>query len=222
MHGGDLARRWIVANVIVMVAMAVCGLLAFGIRNSLGVESAEAALPARTGYVAAEAIMTLACLALYARLTGAVLRRIGPALPGRGWLVIHLVIGLVAGAGLGALLAQPGDSEPIDWNETGAVAILFVFALIVVAGTVLGAIVGGHQALILRRVAHDTGAWIAFSALANGIGLLTVAAMYSFLPTRQTLATEVVVESVITFAGIVSAIVMLPALRRLCPRMAES
>jgi hypothetical protein len=36
MHINDLVRRWIVANFIVMVAMAACGLLGFGIRNSFG------------------------------------------------------------------------------------------------------------------------------------------------------------------------------------------
>jgi hypothetical protein len=219
MKVSDLARRWIVANFITMVATAAFGLLGFEVRYLLDVESADAALSAKVWYVAAEIIMTAASLALYAQLTGAVLRRIVPAFPWRSWLAVHLVIGLVVGAGAGALLAQPGDSEPMDWNDTAF--LLFLFAVVPVGGAALRALLGGLQALILRRVATGTGAWIAFSALAAGMMLLIVVAALPFLPSGPSFAAEAAIQGVVVLACVPSAIVTLPALRRLRPRTAE-
>ena len=160
MNVSDLARQWIVANFAVMVATAAFGLLGFGIRYSLDLDSADAALSAKICYVAAEIIMATASLGLYAQLAGAVLRQIVPAFPWRSWLAVHLIIGLVIGAWQGVLLAGPGgDSEPIDWNDTAF--LLFMFILVPIGGAALGAVVGGLQALILRRVAHGSGAWMA-------------------------------------------------------------
>jgi hypothetical protein len=220
MHMSDLARRWIAANVLTMVATAAFGLVGFGIRNSLGLDGADAALSARICYVAVEIIISTACLALYAQLAGAVLRRIVPALPWRGWLAVHLVIGLVAGAGTGALLVEPGDSEPIDWNDT--TFLQFALVLAPIGGAVLGAVIGGLQALILRRVAHGAGTWIAFSALATSVTLLIVVGAFPFSPLGPTFAAEAVMQGVTVLAGVVNAIMMLPALRRLRPRTAES
>jgi hypothetical protein len=220
MNISDLARRWIVANFITMVATAAFGLLGFGVRYSLDLDSADAALSAKICYVAAEIIMSAASLALYAQLTGTVLRQIVPAFPWRSWLALHLVIGLVAGAGTGALLAGPGgDSEPIDWNDTGFLA--FMFSVVPIGGAVLGAVIGGLQALILRRVAHGAGAWIAFSTLATSITLPIVVGAFPFSPLGSTFAAEAVMQGVIVLAGVVNAIMMLPALRRVRPRTAE-
>ena len=216
MHISDLARRWIVANFITMVATAAFGLVGFWVRYWLDVESADAALFARICYVAAESVMSAACLLLYAQLAGAVLRRIVPALPWRRWLALHLVIGLAAGAATGALLAEPGNSEPIDWNDTGI--LLFLFAVVPIGGAVLGAVIGGLQALILRRVAHGAGTWIAFSALATGVMLTIVVGAFPFSPLGSTFAAEAVVQGVTVLAGVVSAIVMVPALRHLRAR----
>ena len=219
MNLSDLARRWIVANFITMVATAAFGLLGFGIRHSLDLDSADAALSAKICYVAAEIVMTAAALALYAQLTGAVLRRIVPAFPWRSWLALHLVIGLVVGAGQGVLLAEPADSEPTDLNDTGF--LLFMSAVVPIGGALLGAVIGGLQALILRRVAHGAGAWIAFSALATSVTLVIVVGAFPVSPLGSTFAAEAVMQGVTVLAGVVNAIMMLPALRRLRPRTAE-
>jgi hypothetical protein len=218
MNISDLARRWIAANFITMIVTAAFGLLGFGVRYLLDVESADAALSAKICYVAAEIVMTAACLALYAQLTGAVLRQIVPAFPWRGWLAVHLVIGLVAGAGTGALLAQPGDSEPIDWNDTGF--LWFTFALVPIGGAVLGAAFGALQALILRRVAYGAGAWIAFSSLAASVTVAIVVGALPFSPLGPIFASEAFSQSVDVLGGVIGAVVMLPALRRLRPRTA--
>jgi len=220
MHISDLARRWIAANFITMVATAAFGLVGFWVRYLLDVESADAALSARICYVAAEIVMTAAGLALYAQLTGAVLRRIVPAFPWRSWIAMHLVIGLVVGAGVGALLAQPGDSEPIDWNDTGFV--LFTFALVPVAGAVLGAVFGALQALILRRVADGVGPWIAFSSLAASVTAAIVVGALPFSPLGPTFASEAFSQSVDVLGAVIGAVVMLPALRHLRPRTTGS
>ena len=164
--------------------------------------------------------MTAASLAVYAHLTGAVVREIVPAFPWRSWLAIHLVIGLVAGAATGLAGARPGgDSEPIDWNDT--TFLLLALVLVPIGGAMLGAVIGGLQALILRRVAHGAGTWIAFSALATSVTLLIVVGAFPFSPLESTIAAEAVTEGVIVFAGVANAIMMLPALRRLRPRTAE-
>jgi hypothetical protein len=215
-----LARRWIVANFVAMVATAAVELLGVGLRYLLDLESADAVLSAKICYVAAEIIMTAASLALYAQLTGAVLRQIVPAFPWRGWIAIHLIIGLVSGAAMGLVAARSGgDSEPIDWNDAGV--LVFLFAVIPVGGAALGALFGGLQALILRRVAHGAGAWTAFSALATGVLLLIVAAALPLLPSGPSFAAEAAIQGVVVFASVPSAIMMLPALRRLRPRTAD-
>jgi hypothetical protein len=220
MNISDLARRWIVANVVAMVATAAVGLLGFGLRYSLDLDSADAALSTKICYVTAEIIMTAASLAVYAQLAGTVLRKIVPAFPWRSWLAIHLVIGLVAGAATGVAAAGPGgDSEPIDWSDTGF--LVFMFAVVPIGGAVLGAIIGGLQALILRRVAHGVGAWIAFSALATSVTLSIVVGAFPFSPLGSTFATEAVMQGVTVLAGVANAIMMLPALPRLRPRTAE-
>jgi hypothetical protein len=194
--------------------------LGFGIRYSLDLDSADASLSANICYVAAEIIIAAASLALYARLTGAVLRQIVPAFPRRSWLALHLVIGLVIGAGQGVLLAEPGgDSEPIDWNDTAL--LLFMFVLVPLGGAALGAVVGGLQALILRRVAHGLSAWIAFSALATSVTLAIVVGAFPFSSLGSTFATETAMQGVTVLAGVVNAIMMLPALRRLRARTAD-
>jgi hypothetical protein len=216
MRISDLARRWIVANFVAMVATAAVGLLGFGLHNLLDLDSADAVLSAKICYVAAEIIMTAACLAVYAQLTGAVLRQIVPAFPWRSWLAIHLVTGSVAGAATGVAAAGPGgDSEPIDWNDTGF--LVFMFAVVPIGGAVLGSVIGGLQALILRRVARGAGAWIAFSALATSVTLSIVVGAFPFSPLGSTFAAEAVMQGVTVLAGVVNAIMMLPALRRLRP-----
>jgi hypothetical protein len=70
MNISDLARWWITANFLTMVATAAFGLLGFGIRYLLEVESADAALSAKFWYVTAEIVMTTAGCALSARRIG--------------------------------------------------------------------------------------------------------------------------------------------------------
>ena len=96
-----------------------------------------------------------------------------------------------------------------------------MFILVPIGGAALGAVVGGLQALILRRVAHGSGAWMAFSALATSVTLAIVVGAFPFSPLESTLAAETAMQGVTVLAGIVNAVVMLPALRRLRPRTAE-
>lgn len=217
MHISDLARRWIIANFVIMIATAAAELLNFGIRHALGLDSANALLSAKVTYVIAQTILTLATFVIYAKLTGDVLRVVVPAFPRRSWLAIHLVMGLVVGAGASAAGVSPSDSEPIDWTDTAVIVLMFV--LVAVGGAVLGAIVGGLQALILRRAAYGARAWIAYSALATGLMLLISIGVLSFLPLEQTFVAEAARQASTIVAGVIWALIMLPALRRLRPRI---
>jgi hypothetical protein len=155
-------------------------------------------------------------LAAFAHLTAKVLRTIVPALPWRSWMTLHVAFGLVAGIGAGLAITEPSDPEPIDWSESGL--LLVVAAFVVAIGVFIGAVFGGLQAWVLRGAAQGTGLWILASAASMVILLAIVAASLPLLPPEQTFSREFAQQVAFVIGGIVAAVVMLPALKRLQPR----
>ena len=123
----DIARSWILANVIALVVTAVLGLIGYGIRKMLGADIDGAEFATQANYVTIETVLTMLGFALYARLTGAVMASELPAFPRENWMTMHLVLGILAGLCLGWSLLEPStDSEPMDWGDTGLLIFLFV------------------------------------------------------------------------------------------------
>jgi len=211
----DVAPAWIVANFVSMSVAGVLMLAAFLLRSAMDVTAADTSFTAKAVFVAFEIFIALLYMALYARMTGVVLRRIVPDLPQRGWLAVHLAIGAIMGIALGLLMLEPDSDEPIDWaNEESAV----IASVLVLCGVLFGAALGGMQAAVLRRVADGTRFWITMSAAMMGIVTLVAIASLLLGPVKPTLASGALSSIVFTIIGTIAAAIMLPALRRLRPR----
>jgi len=164
----DIARSWILANVISFVVTATFSLVGYGLRKTLGIGATDAAFFAQLTYVAAEVVLSAVNFALFARLTGAVLATMIPALPHRHWLALHLTLGILGGLVSGLTTLQPeGQSEPFDWDDTAL--LIFMFVMFAAGGALAGAVFAGLQALVLRPVAAGLRLWIVSSAAALGI-----------------------------------------------------
>jgi hypothetical protein len=219
----EIARRWIVANVIGSIVICATSLLDYAFRKWLGAGSAETGSPTAIRVIAS-VLLTTPAFVLYAWLTGRVLRQIVPALSMRAWMALNLVIALVLGIGFEILFAdQPetaDQSEPINWSELGLLFIPVALVLGAVVGALLGAVSGSLQALVLRRAAGGTGSWIAFSSLASAVAFMLLAAAFLFLTADGTAVHDDAIQAAAAVTLFVPAFVMLPALRRLRPRTA--
>lgn len=211
----DVAPAWIVANFVPMAVAGVLMVLAFLLRGALGLSGGEGGPAAKAILIAFEIVAGLVYMALYARMTGAVLRRIVPDLPQGTWLAAHLAVGVFAGAALGLLLLEPDSDEAIDWADPD---FLILLALLTLCAVLLGAVFGAVQAAVLRRVAHGALFWIGLSAVAMGAVAFAAIAVLPFQAPRPTLASEILNAILFALVGILMAVIMLPALRRLRPR----
>jgi hypothetical protein len=212
----DIARRWIVANALAMLFLAVASLLGYAARTILAVEAENAAFAARAAYVAIEVVLVATSMAIFASLTGSVIKRIIPALPWRRWMTVHLLVGLVTGVATGLVLMKPAETEPMDWRD--AEMLILGAAFVVIAGSLAGAAFGSIQAYVLRPVASGTGLWVFANVAAMVILLGIVVASFALLTPQQTLANELAQQAVLAIAGVIGAVAMLPALLRLQPR----
>lgn len=211
----DVAPAWIVANFVSMAVAGVLMVLAFLLRGALGLSGGEGGPAGKAILIAFEIAAGLVYMALYARMTGTVLRRIVPDLPQRAWLAVHLAVGVVGGAALGVLMLEPDSDDPIDWADGDFLTLLAVLAF---CGVLLGAVFGGVQAAVLRRAAHGALFWIGLSAVAMGAVAFAAIAVLPFQAPRPTLASEVLNAILFSLVGILMAVTMLPALRGLRPR----
>ncbi len=213
----DIARSWIVANVISIAVTATLGLAGYGLLQLLSIGTADVTFLVQAAYLAAEVAISTFSFALFARLTGAVLAAV-IALPHREWLSLHLVLGILGGLGYGLISLQPeSESESFDWNDTAFV--VFTFAIFAVAGALAGATFASLQALVLRRVATGLRLWIASGAAALGIvTTLILIAVLTVIPSEQGLVPELVMASAFVMAGVAGAVVMIPAVQRLRPK----
>lgn len=209
-----IARRWIVANAIPATIVACWGLASLVLRQWLELANPGMALGLRLSYATALLIIGIGTYALFAHLSGPVLRYLVPSLPQRGWLAIHLVIGLLSG-GSDALLALAGKREPFDWSDVDAGFLVFIPFVIAAWGMLFGALFGAAQAIILRQAAEGWRSWIVVSAVAGTVWVLAIAIPLPFQPRRETLGGEVATEITRFIAELVYAVMMLPALARL-------
>lgn len=213
-----LTRDWLIANFIVMLVVAACGLAGYLALTWLGADSPDVRAATLAAYMTIETILAFVSFGAYASLIGRVLQRIVPLFPWRDWMAVHLAMGLVAGPCVALLMAEPADPEPMDWSDTGLV--VFLFTVGPAAAALLGAAIGALQAVVLKRVARGMPRWIGFSALSVGVMLTAVLPVQLAMAQQRTLGSEIISEGTLVIAGVVAAIVMLPALRRLRPRSA--
>jgi hypothetical protein len=164
----SIAAHWIKNNVVAAIIFRAASLVIYGISQAAGGEDAgpDAVVVL---YLADIASWVLAGIA-YGVLTGAVLQRIVPHLPVRVWIAMQGVLaGIMAvdsGSGFTAALASV--PAPADDDGLFEAVLLFLGAFI---GAIVGALGGGAEALVLRRAASGTLAWIGWSTVAYAISI---------------------------------------------------
>ena len=126
---------------------------------------------------------------------------------------------LLPGFGLALTYTAP-TGEPDDWSETGLLEWTLLVLLFLAAFALVGAAIGSLEALVLRRAAEGMRNWIAISALAAAVMVLTAIPVLLFYPADGTFVREVATEGVVFVSAVAGGFVMLLALRRLRPRTA--
>jgi hypothetical protein len=230
--GPSLGAKWIKANLLVAILVPLTtALLPFMLNRIPGMPltslTAMSWLNAALGFFAVAANMTI-----YAILTASVLGEKLPAFSRRAWIATHLALAAVLGLLLALINFQPGAGSrsggESEWTELLAASggtsdwiALLIGALVVML--TFGAVIGGLQALVLRRAARGMLAWIAGSVIG---GCAAAAVPIAFDLARSGLArpgSNVVVMSILSESGpflwvMTMAIMMLPAFNRLAPK----
>jgi hypothetical protein len=207
-----IAVHWIKANVLAAIVLCGATLASYAVRRAVGAEDAGLGVAVAL-HLADIASWVLAGLA-YGVLTGAVLQRIVPNLPARAWIALQAALFCISAveSGIGFTAALVSIPAAADDNGLFETVILFVGALV---GAILGALGGGAEALVLRRAASGTVAWIGWSTLAYAIVIALFIGCARLWDTGSDFAGELIWQ-VLTFVGaMIIAVVMLPAVRRL-------
>ena len=218
--GPSVNRNWIKANAVAAAIYATVGVLTFATDKLLGVSDPATAMAFR-GIAAAIALAgTIVPIVAYAMLTGAVLAEKLPKFSQRGWIALHGSIGAVFGTivvivtlfGLAANnnVTPPTPSLPVLITGLSVAAVMMAM---------FGALMGGLQALVLRKAATGSGTWIALSAIVAPLALIVVVVVAFGLGQNSNGFTGAILMQGAMFAAMVgAAVMMLPALNRLTPR----
>lgn len=209
----DIARAWIVANLIASVVSGILAVLLTWVRSAIDPTDVVGLAVDRGLLIAVTALQ----FAIYARLSGAVLGSILPVLSQKIWLEVHLLVGALVG--IFFTLVAPSvdaDSGPLELKDTAeGIFIVVMFGL---SGGVLGAMMGWLQSLVLRRVAEPTSLWIVSTALATSIMMAAVITQTLLFPEESGVRSELLLSTTLVLAETVGAVLMVPAVLRLRPK----
>jgi len=191
----------------------VLGLVAFGVRQLLGMPDPDAGFVAKAILLAAEVVLAAIALAVYANRTGAVLERKLPDFPTLTWVALHILVGIALGIFV-ALSEMSSAPTPYKAPEGSLVVSMAIGGML--AGAFIGAALGGLQALVLRKAAREIVVWIRWSALAGtsfgGYALVL------YIGSEPALSNEILTQLISFAVSVVGGIVMLPAVHQLQPR----
>jgi hypothetical protein len=206
----SIAAAWVKNNVLAAAVSVVASLVIYSVRYATGVADASAGFAAvAILFIVAIVLSAFAGIA-YGVLTGAVLQRIVPMLPVKSWIALNAgmaVVAAVLSEILLILLSGAPKDDDASLGETLLVGLIM--------GGILGAAIGGLQAMVLRKAALGVSAWVAWSAVAFAVALLLVAGSGKLWETGGGLAGELATQTVAFLAYVIISVVMLPALRRL-------
>jgi hypothetical protein len=208
----SIAAHWIRNNVAAAIIFRAASLVIYGISQAAGGENArpDAAVILYLADIASWVFAGIACGVL----TGAVLQRIVPHLPVRAWIAMQGVLaGITAVDGASGFTAALA-TLPVIGDDRGLFeAIVLVLAALI--GAIVGALGGGAEALVLRRAASGTLAWIGWSTVAYTIIMVLLTGSARFGDTGTGLTGELIRQAIAFLGALIGAVVMLPALRRL-------
>jgi hypothetical protein len=214
----SLGGKWIKANLLIAITFPLtAGLLPFVLDRMIP----ETVSNHTIGWINAALLFFVVAvnMAAYAILTGSVLSEKLPAFSRRAWIAAHLAFAAVFALIAKATFSPAPATGGARWTTPdGQFDVLGFLILALVLLPVIGAILGGLQALVLRRAARGTLAWIAgFAISVSAIGVLREVVV-NLVRFNSEPVTSLVTNGV-TFAMVmVMAIVMLPAFNRLAPK----
>ena len=218
--GPSTSRNWMKASIIAAAIYVAIGTATFAINKLFGLDAPTTGMLSKAIAAVLAFVAAVVPLVTYAMLTGPVLSEKLPAFSTRGWIVLHVVIGAV----LGALVAGTTLFGPTPSGAPAAMPSardMVVGGLIAssIFGPMVGALMGGLQALVLRRAATGLLAWILWSAAASTVTIAVLLAAAFGLAQNDLGVVSFLTMEVAIFAGmIIAAVIMLPAVHRLAPR----
>jgi hypothetical protein len=217
--GPSVNRNWIKANTVAAGIYAVFGTLTFASDKLLAINDPTTAMTFR-GIAAAIALVgTIVPIIAYAMLTGAVVGEKLPSFSKRGWIAMHGSIGAILGIGFAAfiLFGPASNNSPVPTPSLPE--LMIGLGIAVVFAAMFGALMGGLQALVLRKAAAGTGRWIVLSALATSLMIVALGLVAFGLGQNSSgFAGTLAMQAAMFVAMIGAAVIMLPALNRLTPR----
>ncbi|MGZ8502780.1 MAG: hypothetical protein ACXWW6_08005 [Candidatus Limnocylindrales bacterium] len=213
-----MLRRWILANGVgELLGLGLGALAGFPLQLWL-----ESALP----MVAAALIGAVVFAGIEGAIVGGlqwrVLRDRAPQVGGRAWVGATMLGGLIAWLAVSLPFALM-RSEPETQAAAGAEPPLILqLALMAVAGLAAGPILGGTQALALRRVTDRPWSWVWANARAWAVGLPVVQLAAGGMPAGTAPVVVVTVAAGALFvAGCVVGAIHGPTMLRLTESVAR-
>jgi hypothetical protein len=207
----SIAEHWIKNNVLAAILAGVVSVCLYGVRQATGAADGSAGSAAIVVHYIAAVGLWAFWGAASSVLTGVVLQRIVPRLPVWTWIGLHVAGAVIVGVGLEmAFLAAPRDAVATD--DTSLAATLTLGLML---GAVLGAVAGTCEALVLRRVAFGTPAWIVYSTLGFAVSWSFTLICAGLLGLGTDFVSELVSDVLALPSTLIMALIMLPALKRL-------
>jgi hypothetical protein len=208
-----MLRRWILANGIgELLGLGLGGLAGLPLQLWL-----ESALPALAAALIGAVVFAVIEGAIVGGLQWRVLRERAAPIGARVWVTATMLGGLIAWLAVSlpfALLRDDADASA----AAGAAdpPLVLQLALMAVAGLAAGPVLGGMQALALRRVTDRPWSWVWANARAWAVGLPVVQLAAGGMPAGTPVAVMVAVAAVALFAaGCVVGAIHGPTLVRL-------
>jgi hypothetical protein len=223
--GPSVNHKWIKANAIAAAIYAGIGIVTFATDKLLGLHDPATGMLLRGIGGAIVFVAMVLPLAVYAVLTGAVLGEKLPRFSRRGWIAMHVGMGGFCGIVAGVMtLFGTASNGAATGLPSQTMVLLGVLIITFVFGPILGAAIGGLQALVLRRAAAGTGVWVLWSMIATAAMLLGVMLAALLLaspgmdPAKTRFVDQLTMQAVLFAGSVLAAVIMLPAVKRLTPR----
>jgi hypothetical protein len=208
-----LAERWIKANI---AAAIISGLASFGVylvKNAVGAGDPQPGTDALLILYVTAIVFSGFAGAAGGVLTGAVLQRIIRRLPARTWIALHVAMSM--GVGVAVELMDASRTEKASEAATldpGVLPSSLIF------GALIGAMVGGLEALVMRSAASGVGPWVKWNAVAYAGAWLLLVTGATLLSPGGGLSAELVNQALSFAAAVIVGLLTLPALPLLQPR----
>jgi hypothetical protein len=205
-----LARPWINAVTLAAATDTAAGMAMVILGRMLSIQEPDPGALAALVFLLAGGALSAMAMSVYALLTGQVLHRKLLYFPETRWIIMNALFGLALGLfTYSQWLGPPANASDAELTPASGLGLMLVALFFM-------SLLGGVQALVLRRVARGTGLWFGCSA-ATGLAWLLVLPIYVYVP-QADMAREFATTAVAFVVDVVSGLIVLPALLHLRPR----